>query len=140
MAIIDLVRWAPQGNQTIYAFRFPETNLSTYTQLIVQESQEAILFSKGQIVADDKAGNLQKEQAHQTVYVEFGIKLTKKDLQDIPGARKIESFNEGWLIESDEDVDLRKEIAQFAQTKQWLVLTLKVERKSLEDVFKQLTK
>jgi len=50
MAIIDLVRWAPQGNETIYAFRFPETNLSTYTQLIVQESQEAILFSKGQIV------------------------------------------------------------------------------------------
>jgi membrane protease subunit (stomatin/prohibitin family) len=50
MAIIDLVRWAPQGNQTIYAYRYPETNLSTYTQLIVQESQEAILFSKGQIV------------------------------------------------------------------------------------------
>lgn len=50
MAIIDLVRWAPQGNQTIYAYRFPETNLSTYTQLILQESQEAILFSKGQIV------------------------------------------------------------------------------------------
>ena len=50
MAIIDLVRWMPQGNQTIYAYRFPETNLSTYTQLIVQESQEAILFSKGQIV------------------------------------------------------------------------------------------
>lgn len=50
MAIIDLVRWAPQGNQTIYAYRFPETNLSTYTQLIVQESQEAVLFSKGQIV------------------------------------------------------------------------------------------
>jgi membrane protease subunit (stomatin/prohibitin family) len=50
MAIIDLVRWAPQGDKTIYAYRFPETNLSTYTQLIVQESQEAVLFSKGQIV------------------------------------------------------------------------------------------
>lgn len=50
MAIIDLVRWAPQGDKTIYAWRFPETNLSTYTQLIVQESQEAVLFSKGQIV------------------------------------------------------------------------------------------
>jgi len=50
MAIIDLVRWTPQENKTIYAYRFPETNLSTYTQLIVQESQEAILFSKGQIV------------------------------------------------------------------------------------------
>lgn len=50
MAIIDLVRWAPQGNNTIYAWRFPETNLSTYTQLIVHESQEAVLFSKGQII------------------------------------------------------------------------------------------
>ena len=51
MAIIDLVRWAPQGKETIYAWRFPETNLSTYTQLIVQESQEAVLFSKGKIIA-----------------------------------------------------------------------------------------
>ena len=50
MAIIDLVSWSPQGNKTIYAYRFPETNLSTYTQLIVHESQEAVLFSKGQIV------------------------------------------------------------------------------------------
>lgn len=50
MAIIDLIKWIPQGNQTVYAFKYPETNLSTYTQLIVQESQEAILFSKGQIV------------------------------------------------------------------------------------------
>jgi len=50
MAIIDLVRWSPQDSKTIYAYRFPETNLSTYTQLIVQESQEAVLFSKGQIV------------------------------------------------------------------------------------------
>ncbi|HAG15192.1 MAG TPA: hypothetical protein DCG69_01520 [Bacteroidales bacterium] len=50
MAIIDLVRWTPQGSETVYAFKFPHSNLSTYTQLIVQESQEAILFSKGQIV------------------------------------------------------------------------------------------
>jgi membrane protease subunit (stomatin/prohibitin family) len=50
MAIIDLVNWSPRGNQTIYAYRYPHSNLSTYTQLIVQESQEAILFSKGQIV------------------------------------------------------------------------------------------
>jgi membrane protease subunit (stomatin/prohibitin family) len=62
MAIIDLVSWSPtelkslqkdrssREYTTIYAYRFPETNLSTYTQLIVQESQEAVLFSKGQIV------------------------------------------------------------------------------------------
>lgn len=51
MAIIDCVRWTPQGDDTIYAWRFSETNLSTYTQLIVSESQEAVLFSKGRIIA-----------------------------------------------------------------------------------------
>jgi membrane protease subunit (stomatin/prohibitin family) len=49
MAIIDVVRWTP-GNDPVYAARHPETNLSTYTQLIVAESQEAVLFSKGRIV------------------------------------------------------------------------------------------
>ena len=50
MAIIDMVRWTPNGDKTVYAYRFPETNLSTLTQLVVYESQEAILFSKGQII------------------------------------------------------------------------------------------
>jgi len=49
MAIIDLVRWEP-GSDQVYAWKFPHSNLSTYTQLIVSESQEAILFSKGQIL------------------------------------------------------------------------------------------
>lgn len=50
MAIIDLVRWAPDEGSMLYAYRFPETNLSTYTQLLVYESQEALLFSKGQLL------------------------------------------------------------------------------------------
>lgn len=50
MAFIDFVNWNPQGTRTVYAYKFNETNLSTYTQLVVQESQEAILFSKGQII------------------------------------------------------------------------------------------
>ena len=50
MAIIDLVQWSPQGSDTIFAWHFPHTNLSTYTQLIVRESQEAGLFSKGQLM------------------------------------------------------------------------------------------
>ena len=34
----------------ISAWKYPHNNLSTATQLVVRESQEAILFSKGQIV------------------------------------------------------------------------------------------
>ena len=49
MAIIDVVSWDP-GSESIYAWKYPHKNLSTYTQLIVSESQEAVLFSKGQII------------------------------------------------------------------------------------------
>lgn len=50
MAIIDCISWSPQGPGIIYAYKYPENNLSTYTQLIVHESQEALLFSKGQLM------------------------------------------------------------------------------------------
>lgn len=49
-AIIDLVKWETKPDEQLFAWKFPATNLSTYTQLIVAESQEAVLFSKGQIV------------------------------------------------------------------------------------------
>lgn len=49
MAFIDCVQWQPQTND-IFAWRYPEQNLTTATQLIVMESQEAIFFSKGQIL------------------------------------------------------------------------------------------
>ncbi len=42
-AIIDLVKWNTRPEEQLFAWKFPESNLSTYTQLIVAESQEAIL-------------------------------------------------------------------------------------------------
>lgn len=50
MALIDCASWKPRGTEFIFAYRYPETNLSTYTQLVVHESQEALLFSKGQLM------------------------------------------------------------------------------------------
>lgn len=99
-----------------------------------------VIISKGQIVANDKAGNLQKEYAHQTVYVELDKKISKSQLTKIPHVRKVEQVKEGWLLETIDKVDLRIEIAQFAQKENWLVLTMKIEQKTLEEVFKELTK
>ena len=50
MALIDCATWKPESSEFVLAYRYPETNLSTYTQLIVYESQEALLFSKGQLM------------------------------------------------------------------------------------------
>jgi ABC-2 type transport system ATP-binding protein len=115
--------------------------LSTH---IMQEVEaicdRVIILSKGQIVADDKAKTLQQELEHQTVYVEFDSAVTKAQLSKIPNVSKVEALEKGWLIESIAPEDLRKSVAQHAQTQNWLILTLNIEQKSLEEVFKELTK
>ena len=50
MALIDLASWKPKSKEFVFAYRYPQTNLSTNTQLIVYESQEALFFSKGQLM------------------------------------------------------------------------------------------
>ena len=45
MAVIDRVKW--DGLPDTFAYRFPSENLSTWTQLIVNESQEAYLVKEG---------------------------------------------------------------------------------------------
>lgn len=115
--------------------------LSTH---IMQEVEaicdRVIILSKGQIVADDKAKTLQQEFEHQTVYVEFDAPMTKAQLTKIPNVSKVEALEKGWLIESLSTEDLRKSLAQHAQAQNWLILTLNIEQKSLEEVFKELTK
>ena len=115
--------------------------LSTH---IMQEVEaicdRVIIISKGQIVADDTAKILQQDLQHQTVYVEFDNKVSAAQLKKIPNASKVEALNNGWLSESLSNTDLRKEVAQYAQAQDWLILTLNIEQKTLEEVFKELTK
>lgn len=99
-----------------------------------------VIINKGCIVANDKTLNLQETIGEQTVFVEFDQPIAKSQLTAIPGVTKVEAIKNGWLIGSDIEIDLRKEVAQFAQKKGWLTLTLTIEKKSLEDVFKNLTK
>jgi membrane protease subunit (stomatin/prohibitin family) len=52
MAFIDMVEWNDATND-VFAWKYGQNtnnNLSTFTQLVVRESQEAVLFSKGQIL------------------------------------------------------------------------------------------
>ena len=115
--------------------------LSTH---IMQEVEaicdRVIIINKGQIVADNTAHELQMDQSHQTVYVEFEGNVSKSLLTKLNHIRKVEKVNDGWLLETTDDVDLRKVIAQFAQQNGFLVLTLKTEERTLEEVFKELTK
>ena len=116
--------------------------LSTH---IMQEVEaicdRVIIIKSGKIVANSTAAELQYEENKQVVYVEFEGELSKNDLKNETGITTVESVGtNAWLVESDNAVDLRKLIAQFAQKNNLLVLTLRKEEKTLEEVFKELTK
>jgi hypothetical protein len=130
----------PYSSQSIGVIKKQMKFNSTTMQEVEAICDRIVIISKGQIVADDKAASLQKENDHQTVYVEFDKQVSKAQLTKIPAVRKVQSVQNGWLLETVEEVDLRKEVAQFAQKENWLVLTLKIEQKTLEEVFKELTK
>ena len=115
--------------------------LSTH---IMQEVEaicdRVIIIKEGIIVANDKASILQIRANSQTVYAEFEGEVSKSILAKIKQVKKVEKIDAGWLIEGNGEEDLRKIIAQFAQQNNILVLTLRVEEKTLEEVFKELTK
>jgi len=54
MALIDVVKW--DAGQDELVWKFPSSELSTMTQLIVNESQSAILFKDGRALDVFKAG------------------------------------------------------------------------------------
>jgi len=118
--------------------------LSTH---IMQEVEaicdRVVIINNGIIVADNSAKELQSQQNKQVVIVEFDSesKVTKSELKKIAGVHKVlevENTN-SWLLETNQQDDLRKIVSKHAASKDWLILSLKVEEKSLEQVFKDLT-
>lgn len=116
--------------------------LSTH---IMQEVEaicgRVIIIDRGEIKANSETKKLQKEQtSRQVVFVEFDKEIGRNKLNSIPGVknvRNIDGFN--WVIESESKEDIRPVISRFALDNNLLVLTIRMEEQSLEDVFKKFT-
>jgi membrane protease subunit (stomatin/prohibitin family) len=120
MAIIDLVSWSPQGNETVYAWRFPHTNLSTYTQLIVAESQEAVLFSKGRMVGKFGPGKHSLNTENLPVLRSlFGIPFGGKNpfTAEVWFVNKLQPYNIDWQTDkmSIHDTDYNTQLPLVAR-------------------------
>ncbi len=116
--------------------------LSTHIMQEVEAICERVIIIKnGTIVANDKATSLQENSLTQVVFVEFESTLKSDTLKSLKFIQKVKQLNEtSFIIESNLDVDLRKELAQTAQKQNWLILSLRKEENSLEEVFKKLTR
>ena len=69
MAIVDVVKW--NANENIYAWKFPSEELSTFTQLIVAETQEAVLMKEGRACGPFKAGRYTLDTKNLPVLTSF---------------------------------------------------------------------
>ena len=115
--------------------------LSTHIMQEVEAICDRVIIIKdGKIVADDTTEHIQKGNDNiQTVFVEFDSEISRNKLSQINKISSVKHLEGNqWLFESE--IDARSIIAKFAQQNDILILTMQVEEKSMEEVFKILTK
>jgi ABC-2 type transport system ATP-binding protein len=116
--------------------------LSTH---IMQEVEaicdRVIIIKNGKLVANAKASELQSDVNSQVVFVEFDTEISRNRLAKVPNISRVEEITKTtFLVKSDSGTDLRKTIAAYAQEENLLILTIRKEEKTLEEVFKDYTK
>lgn len=119
MALIDSIRWKPDDDEFVFAYRIPETNLSTYTQLVVYESQEALLFSKGKLMGKFGPGKHTLDTENLPVLRQlFGIPFGGKNpfTAEIWIVNKLRPANLDWEVGSFSihDADYQTQLPLFA--------------------------
>ncbi|MFT4600508.1 MAG: ABC-2 type transport system ATP-binding protein [Arenicella sp.] len=115
--------------------------LSTHIMQEVEAICDRVIIIKdGKIVADDTTAHIQQiEEENQTIFVEFNDVASRNQLRKITGVSSVKNIQENqWLIESKGDI--RAEIAKWSQKNNLLTLTMRLEEKTMEEVFKELTK
>ena len=96
MAIIDLVKY--NGGPDVFAWKHPSEELSTWTQLIVNESQEAILFKGGKAYDTFTAGRHTLQTAN--------IPLLR-ELIGIPFGGRSPFTAEVWYVNRVDSLDIK---------------------------------
>ena len=116
--------------------------LSTH---IMQEVQamcnRVIIISSGKLVADDNIESLKQVNTQGAIIVVFEKEPAKELFKLLKNASKYERAEDGkWKLLTDKPDELRKELMQWAVQHDISISSIQKETKSLEDVFRTLTK
>ncbi|MES1222496.1 MAG: gliding motility-associated ABC transporter ATP-binding subunit GldA [Bacteroidota bacterium] len=116
-----------------------------FSSHILQEVEaicdRVIIINKGELVADDKLSNLQKNnQATHAVVVQFKETVNKSLLENFNHVSGIEASSEtGYKLQTDNPEIVRKQILQLALDQNLNIISLQNESRSLEEIFRNLT-
>lgn len=115
--------------------------LSTHIMQEVEAiCERVIIINNGKLVTDKNLSNLVKEQAEQTIEVEFDQLLSNTDfalLENLTNTKKINDFT--WELTFESDEDKRGKVFDFAQEKGFKILQLSLKNKNLEQIFREKT-
>lgn len=118
--------------------------LSTH---IMQEVEaicnRVIIINNGRIVANELTGKIvnQTFSFHDTILVEFNKKTSPDNLGKIHGVLQIRKASDTiYIIEASAEKDIRTDIFNYAVKNGLTVLALQKKEKSLEEVFREITK
>ncbi|MDG1841163.1 MAG: gliding motility-associated ABC transporter ATP-binding subunit GldA [Crocinitomicaceae bacterium] len=99
-----------------------------------------IILNKGQIVADRLSKDLQASNKKQVIFLQFNKTTTRSQMLKIKGVDSVSYHNDGWLLESDKEIEIRKNINEFASNNGLVIDALQLKKKTMEQFFKELTK
>ena len=103
-----------------------------------------MIISEGKLVADGSPDELlAKERSDNIVHISFqgvGSEEGVEALKGIDGVTKARSIEEGrFVVESGKGPDIRPDLFHLAVARNWIILEMRTEQISLEDVFRKLT-
>ncbi|MEM9051539.1 MAG: gliding motility-associated ABC transporter ATP-binding subunit GldA [Bacteroidota bacterium] len=116
--------------------------LSTH---IMQEVEaicdRVIIIKKGEIVADDQMAQLKEEQEVEVVFFHVSDKLNTDLISSISGVLKVRGVEKGqYIVSAKKGSGITGELSKLATKEGLEIEEIRKEEKSLEDVFKSLTK
>ncbi|PKP33669.1 MAG: gliding motility-associated ABC transporter ATP-binding subunit GldA [Bacteroidetes bacterium HGW-Bacteroidetes-17] len=117
-----------------------------FSSHIIQEvealCERVIILDEGKIIADGPTSRLVIGNGkNNIVNVQFNADVEEEDLLAIGRIKRIQQLkNSEWLIECEENIDIRKDLMAFAMKHNLTILSLNQESNKLEGVFHELTR
>ena len=101
-----------------------------------------LIISRGKLVADSPVAELAARAAGETVVrAEFEGPVNMTMLAELPNVRHVEAAPDGAvLLRTAPGTDVRAAVSRLAGQEGWILLGLRQEQQSLEEVFGELTK